>query len=167
MGASAQLRLVQPLQADDFDVSETSADPIRRVFGHWLYMLGKSPRRCKLGPTRRQAIAAALVLYEEDQLLLAIEGCAADRWCAGDNPAGREFTDVEWILRSESSIERFSEAGERMRAAAQAAANRRAAAQAEPAPSPEDQAAQRAAADAARERLRQMAMRASGRGAAT
>ena len=90
-------------------------DPTRRVFAHWLEMFGKSPNRCKLGPTRRRAINAALTLYEEDQLLMAIEGASADAWVCGDNEMGRPHDDIEWILRSESSIERYSEVGEEMR----------------------------------------------------
>lgn len=160
---SVQLKLVQPAMQQQHDAF-SSADPTRRIFQHWLDMLGKSPRRCKLGPVRRQAINAALVLYDEDQVCMAIEGCAADAWCAGDNPARREFTDLEWILRSESSIERFSEAGDRLRA--QAAKQELAAQQRAAAPSPEvvqDEAAQRVAAAAAKERLRKMAARMSGR----
>lgn len=148
--------------ADALDGIE-SADPTRRVFAHWLAMLGKSPRRCKLGPTRRHAINAALVLYSEDDLLMAIEGCAADPWCAGDNAQRREYTDIEWILRNESSIERFAEAGERLRrrAAEQQAAQARRAAQ--PVPTAASAEQEKADAAAARARLKAMADRMSGR----
>jgi hypothetical protein len=133
-------------------------DPTRRIFEHWLFMLGKSPRRCKLGPTRRAAINSMLVLYEEEQLLLAIDGCAADPWCAGDNPQRRECSDIEWILRNESSVERFSEAGERLRIRADRQAEAMAV------PPREDVVAQDPTAKAAAlQRLRGMAARISGR----
>lgn len=162
--ASPQLRLVQQMHgAEDALEGLESADPTRRVFAHWLTMLGKSPRRCKLGPTRRQAINAALVLYSEDDLLMAIEGCAADPWCAGDNAQRREYTDIEWILRNESSIERFAEAGERLRqrAAEQLAAQMRRAAQ--PVPTAASVEQEKVQAADARARLKAIADRMSGR----
>lgn len=89
--------------------------PSERVFQHWVFMLHKNPRRCALGPTRRRAIDRALQLYDEDTLLLAIEGCAASPWHAGENDRDREFNGIELILRDEAHIERFAEDGERLR----------------------------------------------------
>jgi hypothetical protein len=108
---STQLKLVTQAPEQPAEI----LDPTRRVFAHWLTMFGKSPNRCKMGPTRRRAIDAALTLYDEDQVLMAIEGAAADPWVCGDNPMRRPHDDVEWLLRDESSIERYSEAGERLR----------------------------------------------------
>ena len=86
-----------------------------RVFAHWVYMLGKNPRRCALGPTRRKLIDKQLGLYDEDTLMLAIEGCAASAWHAGANDREREFNDIELILRDEAHIERFAAEGEALR----------------------------------------------------
>ena len=127
----------------------------QRVFGHWVFMLGKNPARCAMGPTRRKVIDAALGLYDEDTLLLAIEGCAASAWHAGENDRGRAFNDIELILRNEAHIERFAAEGEALREAA---------AQAQRAP----QAAPAEATDPAevarvREQLRQFAASRSGR----
>ena len=52
--ANPQLRLVQ----DAPEPQGRTTDPVRRVFEHWAWMMGKSLRRTKLGPTRRAAIAA-------------------------------------------------------------------------------------------------------------
>lgn len=87
-----------------------SADPIRRVFDYWCFMAHKSPARTKLGPSRRQAIAAALLLYTEADLELAVEGNLVDEWCMAN---GRH--DIDWLLAGESRVERFIELGERMR----------------------------------------------------
>lgn len=108
---TAQLKLVQQATEQPEEVT----DPTRRIFGHWLTMFGKSPNRCKMGPTRRAAINAAMTLYDEDQVLMAIEGAASDPWVCGDNPMRRPQDDIEWILRNESSIERFSAVGEQLR----------------------------------------------------
>lgn len=83
-----------------------------RVFEHWVDMLDKNPKRCALGPTRRKVIARALELYDEEVVLLAIEGCATDPWHLGDNDHGTEYTDLEMILRDEAHIERFAQRGE-------------------------------------------------------
>lgn len=110
---NAQLKLVTPAETHP---QPQTRDPVARVFQHWLDMLGRSPLRCKLGPTRRRAIMVALTLYDEDTLLMAIEGNAADYACtAQGNSIGRDLNDVEWVLATESRIERFAEMGEQLR----------------------------------------------------
>ena len=151
------LRVVTHEQHSAAHAHEQTA--VDRVFGHWVYMLHKSPRRTALGPKRRRAIEQMLALYEEETLLLAIEGCAASAWHAGENDRGRAFDDLELILRDEPHVERFAEMGQRLRERllSQAAEARAAA-----------QVATVAAGDAAelaaaRERLREAAARLSGR----
>lgn len=92
------------------DVARTA---VERVFDHWVVMLGK--RRAMLGPTRRRSIERALALYDEETLQLAIEGCAASAWHAGQNDRGRAFDDLELILRDEAHVERFAADGEALR----------------------------------------------------
>lgn len=111
MSARPQLRLVtEPVQ-----LPVSSNDPTRRVFDHWVAMNGRMPQRCKLGPTRRQVINAWLLVYDEDQVLAAIEGMAADP-LEGCNPGQRAaMRELEWLLQSESRIERWAELGYAMR----------------------------------------------------
>lgn len=87
--------------------------PTARIFAHWVFMLGK--RRAALGPGRRKAIERMLALYDEETLQLAIEGCAASAWHAGQNDRGRAFDDLELILRDEAHVERFAAEGEALR----------------------------------------------------
>lgn len=130
--------------------------PIERVFDHWVFMLGKNARRTALGPARRRAIERALALYDEEALLLAIEGCAASAWHAGENDRGRAFDDLELILRDEAHVERFADAGQRLRERmAERAAASRVVADSAP-PDADAVAAQRAL-------LREAAARLSGR----
>lgn len=91
-----------------------TADVVR-VFEHWVDMLGKNPKRCALGPTRRKVIARALDLYDEDTVLLAIEGCATSPFHLGENDRGHEYTDLELILRDEAHVEKFAALGEAAR----------------------------------------------------
>lgn len=116
--AAPQLKLVTE-QAPGFDFDTT--DPVRRVFEHWLYMLGRSPRRCKMGPTRRAAINAALAMgYELDMLLQTVEGIAADPLDgARDDHMRDAMREIEWVLKSEARIERWAEVGERLRVRAE------------------------------------------------
>lgn len=88
-------------------------------------MLGKNAARTALGPARRRVIERALGLYDEDTLLLAIEGCAASAWHAGQNDRGRAFNDIELILRDESHVERFAADGEALRERAERELQRR------------------------------------------
>lgn len=124
--------------------------------------MGKRPERTRLGPTRRKALGKALALYDEDTLMLAIEGCAASAFHRGDNDRQTEYCDLELILRDEAHIERFAADGERLRerVAAALAAERRRQQQAQHAPA---QAVDAVEVQAQRERLRTMAARLAGR----
>jgi hypothetical protein len=92
---------------------QAERSPTERIFAHWVFMLGK--RRAALGPGRRKAIERMLALYDEETLQLAIEGCAASAWHAGQNDRGRAFDDLELILRDEAHVERFAADGEALR----------------------------------------------------
>jgi hypothetical protein len=145
--SSPQLKLVTPLDIQP----QTSSDPIRRLFDHWVFMAQKNPARAKLGPQRRQAIAAALTLYTEDELQLAIDGNLIDAWCVAN---GRH--DLDWLLVGESRVERFIELGEHLRERlreSEAAARRQQADSAAPNDGPHVDAAEAAAI---RQRLRLM-----------
>lgn len=129
---------------------EAPATAVERVFQHWVWMLGKNPRRCALGPQRRRVIERALDLYDEDTLLLAIEGCASDPFNSGHNDRDTEYNDLELILRNEANVERFAAKGERVRMKAQQARQR----ELQAAAAAPEQAADPAEAQRLRERLR-------------
>lgn len=159
--AASQLRLVQDAPPD---FNPATQDPVRRIFEHWLFMFGRSPARCKLGPTRRNAINGALAMgYDVDALLLAIEGMAADPLDLDGRPeadAARirdAVREIEWLLAREKRIERWMAQGERLRLMA---------AQPDPAPASEQQAPARpedpAASAAARRRLLDLALQLRG-----
>lgn len=157
MGASSQLKLVQ-MQTPE-EAAKQSTDPVRRVFDHWLFMFGRSANRCKLGPTRAAAINAALVLYDEDQLMAAIEGMAADPLadCASEKMRDA-MREIEWILGREARVERWADRGDALRIQAL----RQAKADATPAPTDSPAPIDPAAAQAARLHLRKLAARARG-----
>jgi hypothetical protein len=117
-----QLTLVHTRPAERKRVALPHASPaVVRIFGHWVDMMGKNPKRCALGPDRRRSISRALELYDEETLLLAIEGCATDPWHLGDNDRRTEYTDIALILRDEAHIERFAAKGEEARERAERA----------------------------------------------
>lgn len=153
MRAMQQLRLVKT-ETPSLDGYSKADDPVQRVFGEYLDWFGKSPARCKLGPQRRAAIAGALQLYPEDMLQQALVGASADEWLAQQSGLG-----VEWILANEARIERFADVGLRIQARAGREAAQPVVQVADAAPTPEQQAQ----AAAARERMRAMARRLSGR----
>ncbi len=144
--ANPQLRLVQ----DDTALPQPSTDPVRRIFERWAFMLGKSLRRCKLGPTRRAAIAGALAMgYDEETLLLVCDGIASHPLDGKPESMQDAMRELEWALRTEARIERWAKVGEQFRGRLQAVP---AAAPAEPA-TPVDPAAELAHM----QRCRQMA----------
>ncbi len=156
---NGQLKLVDVAAAE-------ALSPEQRVFDHWVWMMGKAPRRTVLGPERRKVLRRALELYDVETLMLAIEGCAGSAWHAGDNDRGTAYNDLELILRNERNVERFADMGEHLRAKAlrQAQREREAQAQASAQPVPE-LGAEAAGEDAAkwRERLRALAASMAGR----
>lgn len=115
MGQTAQLRLLQPVKAQA-NQPQISSDPARRVFEHWVAMMGKRPGLTKMGPTRSAVINSVLTLYDEDQLCAAIEGMAADPLtdCVGDKMRDA-MREVEWLLAREARIERWAERGYQLR----------------------------------------------------
>lgn len=104
MAGVAQLRLV----AEPPPATHITADPTRQVFDHWVFMFGLHPKRTKLGPLRRQAINAALALYDYDvqTILMAVDGMAAAP--LGDKPESMQeaMREVDWFLGNEKRIER-------------------------------------------------------------
>lgn len=152
--------ILQLAVSSDTHAHARESSATERIFEHWVFMLGKNPRRTALGTTRRRVIDRALAIYDEETLLLAIEGCAASAWHSGQNDREREFNDLELILRDEPHVERFATDGEKLRERAlRAAAARADTATVVPMkaePTPEEVAAQRQA-------LREMAARLAGR----
>ena len=147
MSGAAQLRLITtPASA----TPAPSTDPTRQVFEHWLYMLAKSPARCKLGPTRRAAINAALTLYDVETLHLAIEGMAGDPLDGCSDKMAAAMRELEWLLAKEARVERWADMGEHFRLRVQRDEHQ-AAAEPDIAPAPVDPVV----AAAARDRLRQ------------
>ncbi len=117
MAQTAQLKLVTDKAPDQ---NLQTQDDTRRVFEHWVFMLDRPVRRCKLGPTRRQVIDAALAMgYDVETLMLAVEGMAADPLADAPHDRMRDaMREIEWLLAREARIERWAEMGERVRAKA-------------------------------------------------
>ncbi len=117
MAQAAQLKLVTDKAPGQ---NLETQDATRRVFEHWVFMFERRVRLCKLGPTRRQVIDAALAMgYDVDTLLLAIEGMAADPLPNARHDGIRDgMREIEWLLAREARIERWAEMGERVRARA-------------------------------------------------
>jgi hypothetical protein len=89
------------------------SSPLMRLYSRWLAMFDKNPLRCGLGPQRSRLIEAWLLTYSEETLAMAIDGAAADDWVRAQTG---QVSSIEWLLRSEASIERFAEAGDRLHA---------------------------------------------------
>lgn len=148
---SSQLRLVtEPPPAHD----ATTRDPVRMIFEHWVFMFGRHPRRTKMDAERRQAISAALALYEGDvqEIMRAVEGMAAVP--LGDKPQSMQdaMREPTWFLATAARIERCLRYSDQLIEMAETTQRQAACPQEPQAP------ADPAAAAAARERLRALAV---------
>jgi hypothetical protein len=154
MAAVKQLRLV----TDPPPAHNTTADPVRQVFEHWVWMFGLHPGRTKLDNLRRQAINAALSLYDDDvqTIMLAVEGMASAP--LGDKPQSMQdaMREIDWFLGNAKRIERCLRHADVLAMLVQQKDAQPAVAEAAAAP------ADPAAVAAARERLRAIAMQRRG-----
>lgn len=155
---TVQVRQQLKLVTDKAPVHGVSQDPVRQVFEHWVFMLGRSPARCKLGPTRRPAIMAALSIYDPGVLMLAVDGLAADPLETCTERMREAMREIEWLLARESRIEFYADKGEALRRRAERRADEvRLAQRTSDSGDPAAAQAAQQASDEARERLRAMA----------
>lgn len=114
MQAGRQLRLVK----DAPPAHDTTSDPTRQVFEHWVFMFGLHPGRTKLDAQRRQAINGAIALYGLADVMLAVEGMAAAP--LGDKPESMRdaMREIDWFLATAKRVERGLRYGDQLRAAA-------------------------------------------------
>jgi hypothetical protein len=88
---------------------------VQAVFDHWLAIhvrrrqrKGAAPR---LSDERARAIAARLAEgFTVAELKLAAEGIWTTGWNIGDNPEGKQYTDIELAMRDAKHVEDFSAA---------------------------------------------------------
>lgn len=80
------------------DVSAV-VDEFERVFaGVWK-------RRPKLTDSRRRHIEARLRSFSLDDLVLAMTNLRANAWNCGENPQGRIYATIDFLMRSDEQIE--------------------------------------------------------------
>lgn len=144
------------------DDEEAQRQQAQQVFEHWRVLLrhGRVVARVMSGGREACAVGMLRLGFDVEALLLAVEGCAASPFCGGQNRTGQVFDDFEWILANEARVERLAEIGKRARDAftRQMVAGR-GAGDAAACSTPES----RRAADAARERLKELREFLSGR----
>lgn len=92
----------------DLKSKAPSAAPtdVDRVFEAWLASAGKTGRTV-LSPKRRRLIQLALKAYPLADVLDAVEGWRYDDFYTGNNDRGKQFNDLELLLRDAEHIERF------------------------------------------------------------
>ncbi len=89
---------------------EPDSDPRpTRVFDHWRKVMGKTNARTVFNEKRKEAVARALKTWREEELLQAIDGCAASPFHMGENEDSKRYDDLELICRDDARIEKFIE----------------------------------------------------------
>jgi hypothetical protein len=104
--ARLRLRVVSLGRAPDRD------EDVRTVFDAWLAHFrahGQWTRQTtKLTKKRAAAIKARLQDgYSSEDLGRAIDGCSRSSWHMGENPDGKNWTDIELICRDSEHVDRF------------------------------------------------------------
>ena len=154
MTATKQLRLV----TDAPPAHYTTADPVRQVFEHWVFMFGLRAATTKLGPKRKPVITGALALgYTAAELMLAVDGMASASLDGKPEGMQDRMREIDWFLADEVRIERCIRHGEKLRELAARQVTAR------PVVCEDEPAADPVVAAAARERLRVLATAANKR----
>jgi hypothetical protein len=81
------------------------------LFRYWLSRLGKNPKQCTFGDTRRKKVLARLQEKEAAYIARAIDGLAVSFYTASN---GKRFDDLELVCRDEVKLEGFYETAERV-----------------------------------------------------
>lgn len=95
------------------DPCEPKVSPMQKntsfeIFSYWCEAMNKSPSTSKLTPKRDKAVKARLKEgYTVEQIKLAIDGCANDKFSMGQNDRGKPFNDLELICRDGVKLESF------------------------------------------------------------
>ena len=98
---------VQPIHSPGKGVCKsTERHPaIEHIFRHYCQIMNKPTLELK--PARIKLIRNRLKDWDVDQLLQAINGCAASRYHQGDNPARTVYNSLELILRNDEKVQSF------------------------------------------------------------
>lgn len=90
---------------------ESSGEPprVQEVFDHWRSVMGKTDAT-KLDERRAARIRWALANYPIEDVLAAVDGCAASPYHMGQNQDRRRYDDITLILRDASKLEGFRDA---------------------------------------------------------
>jgi hypothetical protein len=84
-------------------------DPAFKVFEHWRTVMKKGPAT-KFDAKRRRAVEARLREGRAvEDLMRAIDGCAASPFHMGQNDRRRRFNDLELICRDGPHVEQTIE----------------------------------------------------------
>lgn len=82
------------------------SEDVSRIFNHWQSTLNHPT--AKLTTERKKKVEARLKEgYSADQIIQAIDGCAASPFHRGQNETGQVFDDLELICRNGSKLEGF------------------------------------------------------------
>lgn len=92
------------------------AEHIQAVFDYWRQIMGHE--RARMDAARQTVIRKRLADgYTVEDLMLAIEGCAASAFHMGENERGQRYDSLTLILRDADHVDKFMRAGETARRA--------------------------------------------------
>lgn len=115
-------------------------ESVLRVFQHWKDIMGHT--RARMDIKRAQVIRERLRDgYTEEDLCLAIDGCAASDWHMGNNDRRMRYDSVTLILRDSDHTDRFISMGEQAHKMIEAKQQRQEQAQKEYVPPTEEEKA--------------------------
>lgn len=95
---------------------------VARVFDAWRVLhRHDKPVQPRMTDQRRNALLQALAWgFDEDALMLAVEGCKASAFCQWKNRTGHPIDELTWIVATAERIERLANEGAAAREAFEA-----------------------------------------------
>lgn len=83
----------------------------RAIFDYWCSVMRKAAGTKFLGDRKQKVRSRLREGFTVEQIKRAIDGVAQSPWHRGENPGGREYTDLTMICGSPAKLEQFIEMG--------------------------------------------------------
>lgn len=90
----------------DTNVSSSTRVDIKTLFSELIGILGYTDA-VKYTEGRRRKLQARVRAGSVDELRRAAQAVAADAYMQGDNPAGRRYGDIDYLIRSDEQVDKW------------------------------------------------------------
>lgn len=90
----------------DTNVSSSTGVDIKALFSELVGLLGYTDA-VKYTDGRKRKLQARVRISSPDELRRAAQAIAADDYMQGDNPSGRRYGDIDYLIRSDEQVDKW------------------------------------------------------------